>query len=743
MSVSNTVAELIAVNLSYLPPELLRVLRIISCFGIQACVSLLEILEDFQGGLIAAVNPFVQQGILDKAGPLVIFAHDLIQQEIYEGIPSGERSNLHLEIGQFLRKQLELATTIGMEQLSLDDRTFYAGRRSITSSLLSLACDQINSSGPQNFSDYNQRRDFAELNLASGQKCARESNFRAALYYFSKGIYLLHNDCGNNSVDQPQQSCWLTCARLCRALRQGAVNASFALGESDGVYRYAKEVVANSTFEDTLEVQQVVLRSLSQSGRHEECISIGTNILRRLNFDFAESPPKSSILIAMKSTDVIIAQCSLDRMMSLCEKHIDDSSQNVVKFLDAFFVSCYSGGSLAWPLIACAIVKYSLTHGICSEAATAFASFGVLNIFLKGDFASGQYMAKVARAITTKHQTMNKSKIPHVENRADILLYHTIDVWWTSPRDISRHLLKYHDDAMKCGQLDVAIFSLRQSWRFKLLGGENLSLIFQSAEDRLKLIAKFSQHSAKHGILDNILLGALTGKFWDSFSVFEGSINNISDLQAEAVSLKDNQLLFTVHLYKMMIRLWRGDYEAAEESSRTASNVNPTDKMPSIYLICHTFFGGIIRFQLYRKIGDEQRLKNGKEMMEEMETWSKNCVAVFENKLFLMQAEYFASIDGHNDAERLYIKSINASRDHGNIHELGLAYELLGKFYSARGSSSYSIHCFKHAHKFYTQWGADAVAEKILREIPGLDITTLDIDVEIGNTSKISREWDS
>ena len=64
----------------------------------------------------------------------------------------------------------------------------------------------------------------------------------------------------------------------------------------------------------------------------------------------------------------------------------------------------------------------------------------------------------------------------------------TIDIWYTSARDISRSLLDYSHDAMKLGQVDVAMLSLRQSWRFKLFGGENLSMILQSSGDRIRLM---------------------------------------------------------------------------------------------------------------------------------------------------------------------------------------------------------------------------------------------------------------
>ena len=152
---------------------------------------------------------------------------------------------------------------------------------------------------------------------------------------------------------------------------------------------------------------------------------------------------------------------------------------------------------------------------------------------------------------------------------------------------------------------------------------------------------------------------------------------------------------------------------AAEESSRLASTMLQA-KMPTIYLIYHIFFRGLILFQLYRIFGDEQRLKDGKEMMDRMEGWALVSSAVFENKWLLLKAEFMASIDESDQALKNYEGSIKSAQDHGNIHELALAQELFGNYYSERGCMTTSIECFKKAYVYYTQWGATAIADKIL-----------------------------
>lgn len=139
--------------------------------------------------------------------------------------------------------------------------------------------------------------------------------------------------------------------------------------------------------------------------------------------------------------------------------------------------------------------------------------------------------------------------------------------------------------------------------------------------------------------LDSLLLTELTGKPGDYFSVLGGSISNMKDLQDEAKATKDMILLQSSHVFNVMIEYWRGDYLAAEEHSKLALMMFPASKEPTIYLIYHIFFRGLILFWLHRTInGGTHRLEEGKQAMDEMEKWKENSTAVFENKFLLLCA---------------------------------------------------------------------------------------------------------
>jgi len=720
-----SVAELIASNVKSLPLPSQEILRIISCFGIQTDVSLLHHLDSCRQagrhngrvgqlvssagdteveGMMVEIEQFCDMGILDRAGPIIMFTHDLILEAVYESMSLAERQRLHLAIGECLGG-------IANVDAGPDRNQPYFTGSNWASSLISIACDHVNALIESVGSDLRsaditsgQKLTFAKWNLAAGKQTRRLSNNRGALYYFSKGIAFLGQDCWDE-------------LGLCLALHEGALHASFELGESDNVAIYAEMITSNTSFDDSFDIQPLVLRSLSQCGKHRDSISKGIEMLRMLGFDIHPSLAMESIMNSMNSI-------SADQMISLCENVANDSDHQVLTIMDAMLQSCISSTSPYLQTIICEMIKFSLEHGITEKSTLAFATFAMLKINIRRDYAGGRYWADITKKLVRKLHMINKSKrIKSFEIYPKMLLYLCVDIWFMPAREISLKLLNYHQKAMEMGHVDFGMLSLQTGFRFRLLGGEQLSLVWKSSEERLRLMSKQSKYASRCALLDNMLLTVLTGESWDFFSVFEGSICNLKDLQDDAKSSQDALWLQSSNVFNVLIEYWKRNYMLAEEYSNLASAMLPMAKLSSIYLIYHTFFRGLIMFRMFQQEGgDNKRLNEGMKAIGEMEKWAQNSMVVFGNKWYLLLAEHAASIHQHEEALKMYEASIKASKDHGNIHELALAHELLGNYYHGRGCQSDSIASFKQAYVYYNQWGATAVAERLLTAYSLADI---------------------
>lgn len=209
---------------------------------------------------------------------------------------------------------------------------------------------------------------------------------------------------------------------------------------------------------------------------------------------------------------------------------------------------------------------------------------------------------------------------------------------------------------------------------------------------------------------------------------------NIDDLQAEAESARNTRLVFYIFVYKMIHGFFqRGNSIEAESFSHSAS-INPHAKLPELLQIYYTFYRGLISLQVYRQLGGDERLKEGREMMNIMEKWTKNS-PVFENKWLLLKAEYLFSFHSGEDSIEFYKASIDASKKQGYIHELAIAYELMGNYNVAHEYTDDARSCYNKAYVCYKEWGAIAVADKLSAKH--------NLENSSTEKSKHPRSWDT
>lgn len=438
----DSVAELLAANVRSLPLESQQTLRVLSCFGTQTDDTLLHILERFHEGIRASIDGYVEMGILDRAACIVVFAHDLIRDAVYGSMSASEQASHHLRLGEFLGELVDgsvESVTEGLGLCDLRDQEFFLGR-GMTSSLLSIACDQINSVDPNSIADRRKKIKFATWNKCAGQCFISRSNFSSALFYFSRGIALLGQDR------------WCVDHSLCRELFRGAALASFAAGEAGNVETFAREFIEKVPFNHTFEVQEIFLKALAQSERHQECVSTGIAVLRRLGLDIPLEPSEELIGMAVAVITTKASQQSSEHMDSLCEPTTDEHTFSVARIVDGIYVSLVCISSPLMVLISCEIVKLSLENGCCLRSALSFASFATIQIALRNDYAGAKYWGELARKIIKN----NRREIKHgvcVEPYflSELHLLSTVDIYFTPPRDISLKMIDCYHEAEKIG----------------------------------------------------------------------------------------------------------------------------------------------------------------------------------------------------------------------------------------------------------------------------------------------------
>ena len=159
--------------------------------------------------------------MLDVAGTFC-FAHDRIQEAVYEMMPEQQRRENHMQFG------LSLCTHVLTN--SFDNLELFF-----------VAVNQINQGGPAAVHDSRKNSIIAELNLKAGRRAIQFSDCATAFILFQHGISFLGDDK------------WTSNYQICLDLYDEVTGVACILGQLDVVRLNSEEVIRHArNFDDKL-----------------------------------------------------------------------------------------------------------------------------------------------------------------------------------------------------------------------------------------------------------------------------------------------------------------------------------------------------------------------------------------------------------------------------------------------------------------------------------------------------------
>lgn len=130
--------------------------------------------------------------------------------------------------------------------------------------------------------------------------------------------------------------------------------------------------------------------------------------------------------------------------------------------------------------------------------------------------------------------------------------------------------------------------------------------------------------------------------------------------------------------------------------------------------IAHTFYSGLVSYQIYRETKDPLWQQRGKKFLSAMKIWAEQGSKWnFQHKSYLLDAEDQYSDGNIQDAQISYKNAISSATSHKFINEEALACELAANFYLDTGNTSTSLEYYTRAHAKYCEWGANAKASSL------------------------------
>ena len=300
--ISEGVAELLTRKLQQLHRDVIIALKVVSCIGLidVATIKLLDC-GQFVPDMFNSLDSAVQEGIVDRAGPIFAFTHDLLQESTLNLMQERERNLLRKQIGK----------SLVMHPMIADN-----------AAICCLAVQQINMcKDVDSMLDDSERALFARLNLAAGKHSFSASSFEQARDYFEAGISLLHSDPWNQQY------------LLCLELFEMSAVVDLMDGNVETVSMKLDCILSNSkSFDDSLNARALRAKFLASQGQFGEAIQEIVGVLSNLGEDFPGDIASSYLLNEISVTQTILKDISKDTLLNLPPMQ-DMQKLNTMKFM--------------------------------------------------------------------------------------------------------------------------------------------------------------------------------------------------------------------------------------------------------------------------------------------------------------------------------------------------------------------------------------------------------------------------
>ena len=300
--ISEGVVELLTRKLQQLHRDIITALKVVSCIG-MIDVTTIKLLDcgQFVPDMFDSLDSAVQEGIVDRAGPIFAFTHDLLQESTLNLMRECERNLLRKQIGKSLVVHPMIADN---------------------AAICCLAVKQINMcKDVDSMLDDSERALFARLNLAAGKHSFAASSYEQARDYFEAGISLLHSDPWNQQYS------------LCLELFEMSAVVDLMDGNVETVSMKLDCILSNSnSFDDSLNARALRAKFLASQGQFGEAIKEIVFVLSTLGEDFPGDINSSYLLNEIRVTQTILKDTTKDTLLNLPPME-DMQKLNTMKFM--------------------------------------------------------------------------------------------------------------------------------------------------------------------------------------------------------------------------------------------------------------------------------------------------------------------------------------------------------------------------------------------------------------------------
>jgi predicted ATPase/signal transduction histidine kinase len=676
LGITDNVVDLLMKELRRLPDATRHLLTLASCignrFGLLTLATVSEMAVDqTEAGLRQAVDA----GLIRAAGSqLYRFLHDRVQQAAYEGIPAGDKQELHLKIGRLLLK--------GMQAEPVEDGIFDV-------------VHQMNE-GRGLISDPQEREALAMLNLQAAQRARKTAAFE------------LHAQCIDIVLEFGGELDWAARPGFMYQLHMEMIYGAFARADYTEMERLCSTVCDNTVDPgQAITAKEMLIRSYAASYKPRALLQTGIEALALAGVTVPPNLGRRHIWIARLRLALAmrgrnpLELVDLPPVKNLRYQHELQASN---LFLAYGFTYLADSNVVLW--VAIEMIRKAVRYGISANCTYALAVWGRTLAGKFGKPEQGYRFGKASAEVAAKTGILGAIGIFHgiIRHRKEHL------------RLALQPLMDTYVKAMETGDRASAVVALSFSDAIRFQSGGKVDDALAQIRKDIGIYRKMN-YPALLGVMIPwaMLFARLVGEPVDDISGGKSE----DDFVAERKAGDDPWGVFYVRSIQCISEYYFGNY------ARAVAHAEEAMALPGFGF--GTPASGFLLFlsSLARLAPCRAGDADAKEVLERVERnqrsfklWADHAPVNYLHKWQLVEAERERVCGRIAEAAHNFERAIKGARENWFWNDEALANELAGRSHLETGREMHARLHMEEAHAKYSEWGAFAKVRQLENMYP-------------------------
>ena len=695
-TITENVAELLAVKLDKLPRESRDVLRRAAAIGNRFDIETLALIAELSVPAVAdALRPAVSQGfIVPLSGlealdpesldaPLVYrrfeFLHDRVQQAAYAMIAADERPALHVAIGRALVRESEGT----LREARLFDIVHHMVQ------------------GMDLIDDPDERKRLARDCLGAGRKAKRSTAYSLAVRCYRNAIELL----GEEGWHLQSQLTFEAHLRLAESLYLDNASAE-ALAIIDATDRKAPSL------RDRGKLQTLKIVVHMTMGDMPTALACGRQALGLFGVEISDDSAGTARMLEAEIA-AILAETEAIGIEKLFDLPLmkDETIAVTMEALMQCLPAAFQSDQQQYALFCCKMVRLSLDNGNNPLSARAYGSFAALVSSALGDHPRAYRFAKLGVDLAHKLQD------PAVLSAA-YFLWAMFAAHWMRPIDESIELFnKSVQYGLQHGDHQHAAYSIARCISHEQFRGKLLDELRGSVISGLELLDRIGDANNVQFLRPRLrLIDWLRGERPRGDTL--GSEDQSEAEIADAIVQRGNRSFEADWLIQLTIqRYFAGDYEAARGFAEQAEDLIQFSA-GFITRPEHNFYYSLALASLLTTAGSEKGARLAAKLernQEQLRGWAEQCPENLMHMYLLVEAERMGIVGDRLAAMDLYDRAIAGAVQQGFVNIEAIAAERAAAFWYAAKKTDFGDIYLDRALHAYQLWGAEGKVADLRR----------------------------